>query len=106
MPHAPLADAGDAARPASAQPATPRSLQGSVEAHLRDYFRAHEGDLPAPGLYGRFLTIVEKPLIALTLRATGGNQLRAAELLGINRNTLRKKIGELGIEIDGAPDGA
>ena len=45
------------------------------------------------------LEMVEKPLIEAVLNRTGGNQLKAAEILGINRNTLRKKITDLGIEL-------
>jgi two-component system nitrogen regulation response regulator GlnG len=41
---------------------------------------------------------LEKPLIVQTLRATGGNQIKAAEILGLNRNTLRKKMRALGID--------
>lgn len=59
---------------------------------LETYFNQHKGILPAPGLYGRVLTEIERPLLFLTLRAVGGNQQKAARLLGINRNTLRKKI--------------
>jgi len=55
--------------------------------------------LPAAGLYDRVLREVERPLILLTLAATRGNQIRAAQLLGLNRNTLRKKIRELDIEV-------
>jgi two-component system nitrogen regulation response regulator GlnG len=82
----------------------PAALQGeslgeSVERHLRDYFAAHKNDLPASGLYDRVLREVERPLIELTLSATRGNQLRAAKLLGLNRNTLRKKIRDLDIEV-------
>ena len=77
------------------------TLQKNVEAHLRQYFAAHSEDhLPPPGLYDRILPLVEKPLIEMTLRATGGNQLKAAFVLGINRNTLRKKIIELGIDVE------
>ncbi len=75
------------------------SLGASVEAHLRAYFQLHGDALPPPGLYDRILREVELPLIALTLSATRGNQLRAADLLGINRNTLRKKIRELDIPV-------
>jgi two-component system nitrogen regulation response regulator GlnG len=79
----------------------PGTLEKDVEAHLRQYFAAHSGDHPPPpGLYGRILPLVEKPLIEMTLRATGGNQLKAAYVLGINRNTLRKKISELGINVE------
>ena len=75
------------------------SLGGSVQAHLERYFRRHGDVLPPPGLYDRILREIELPLIALTLSATRGNQLRAADLLGINRNTLRKKIRELDIQV-------
>ncbi len=74
-------------------------LSHSVKQHLQAYFRTHENGLPAAGLYERVLKEVERPLITLTLQATRGNQVRAADVLGINRNTLRKKIRELGISI-------
>ena len=59
----------------------------------------HGDALPPAGLYDRVIREVELPLIALTLAATRGNQLKAADLLGINRNTLRKKIRELDIPV-------
>lgn len=62
---------------------------------LEEYFDQHNGVLPAPGLYHRILAEVERPLLFLTLRAVSGNQQKAAEILGMNRNTLRKKIKEL-----------
>jgi len=71
----------------------------AVERHLRDYFAAHKDSLPAGGLYDRVLREVERPLITLTLTATRGNQIKASELLGLNRNTLRKKIRELDISV-------
>jgi two-component system nitrogen regulation response regulator GlnG len=74
-------------------------LAGAVERHLRSYFDAHRNDLPSAGLYDRVLREVEKPLIELSLTATGGNQIKAAQLLGLNRNTLRKKIRELDIQV-------
>jgi two-component system nitrogen regulation response regulator GlnG len=74
-------------------------LGAAVERHLRDYYAAHKETLPAAGLYDRVLREVERPLILLTLAATRGNQIRAAQLLGLNRNTLRKKIRELDIEV-------
>ncbi len=76
-----------------------QSLSDSVERQLRAYFSASHGSLPAPGLYARALREFEKPLITLSLEATGGNQIKAAALLGVNRNTLRKKIRELDIEV-------
>lgn len=74
-------------------------LAASVERHLRRYFDLHGNMLPPPGLYGRILREVEAPLIEIALEATSGNQAKCADLLGINRNTLRKKITELDIEV-------
>ncbi len=74
-------------------------LGAAIERHLAEYFAAHEGALPPPGLYDRFLRELERPLIEAILAATRGNQLRAAAVLGLNRNTLRKKIRDLDIEI-------
>src|SRR5436190_12635114 len=74
-------------------------LAAAVERHIKGYFAAHKGGLPAAGLYDRVLREVERPLIVLTLGATRGNQIRAAHLLGLNRNTLRKKIRELDIPV-------
>jgi two-component system nitrogen regulation response regulator GlnG len=71
----------------------------TAERHLRDYFSAHKGGLPPAGLYDRVLREIERPLIQLSLGATRGNQLKAAHLLGLNRNTLRKKIRDLDIDI-------
>jgi len=76
------------------------TLQDSINRHLKRYFDAHlPHDLPPAGLYSRLLREFEKPLIENCLSATRGNQIRAAELLGVNRNTLRKKIKELDIDI-------
>ncbi len=75
------------------------TLSASVARHLDRYFALHGGSLPPPGVYQRVLREVEVPLIEIVLDATGGNQVRAAELLGINRNTLRKKIADGGIEV-------
>ena len=75
------------------------SLGAAVERHLQEYFLAHQGALPAAGLYDRVLREIERPLIELSLAATRGNQIRAANLLGLNRNTLRKKIRDLDIEV-------
>ncbi len=74
-------------------------LAASVDRHLRRYFDLHGGQLPPPGLYQRILREVEGPLIEIALDATGGNQAKCADLLGINRNTLRKKITDLDIRV-------
>ena len=58
-----------------------------------------DGGLPPAGLYDRVLREIERPLIQLSLSATRGNQLKAAQLLGLNRNTLRKKVRELDIDV-------
>ncbi|MGH7088052.1 MAG: sigma 54-interacting transcriptional regulator, partial [Stellaceae bacterium] len=94
------AELGEATARESAWTANPgEGLGAAAERHLRDYFAAHNGGLPPAGLYDRVLREIERPLIELTLGATRGNQLRAAQLLGLNRNTLRKKIRELDIEV-------
>ena len=74
-------------------------LSASVARHLQRYFDLHGGMLPPAGLYGRILHEVEQPLIEIALDASGGNQAKCADLLGINRNTLRKKITELDIRV-------
>ena len=74
-------------------------LSASVAKHLRRYFDLHGGVLPPPGLHTRILREVETPLIEIALDATGGNQAKCADLLGINRNTLRKKITDLDIRV-------
>ncbi|MGK2286101.1 nitrogen regulation protein NR(I) [Pedomonas sp. V897] len=81
--------------------AVPHGGQGlaeSVEQHLARYFATFGQDLPPDGLYDRIIQEVERPLLLMALAATRGNQIRAAKLLGLNRNTLRKKLGELGID--------
>ena len=80
--------------PAEEAGADGNGLAQSMERHLRAYFSAHDGGFPASGLYERVLREVERPLLTLTLRATRGNQIKAADLLGLNRNTLRKKLRE------------
>jgi two-component system nitrogen regulation response regulator GlnG len=85
-----------------APPAPETSGEGlgkSVEQHLNAFFEAHGNGLPAAGLYDRVVREVERPLILLTLQATRGNQVKAAQVLGLNRNTLRKKIRELSIPV-------
>lgn len=87
-------------RPAVREPGEAPGPDGIGEAarrQLRRYFAAHGDSLPPSGLYDRILREVERPLLEETLRATAGNQLRAAQLLGLNRNTLRKKLLYLGL---------
>ena len=74
-------------------------LSQSVEKHLATYFSGFGDNLPPPGLYHRILREVEYPLISVALAATRGNQIKAAELLGVNRNTLRKKIRDLDVQV-------
>ena len=75
------------------------SLSMSVEQHLKNFFKLHKGKLPSSGLYSRIINEVERPLISICLNATKGNQIKASKLLGLNRNTLRKKIKELKIKV-------
>jgi len=84
---------------AAADGEEPDSLSAIVEQHLNRYFAEQNGRLPPPGLYDRILQEVERPLLSICLGATRGNQIRAAHLLGLNRNTLRKKIRDLGLEV-------
>jgi two-component system, NtrC family, nitrogen regulation response regulator GlnG len=94
------AELGDTPSPGDpAETPNGEGLAAAVERHIKGYFAAHKGGLPAAGLYDRVLREVERPLIVLTLGATRGNQIRAAHLLGLNRNTLRKKIRELDIPV-------
>jgi two-component system, NtrC family, nitrogen regulation response regulator GlnG len=74
-------------------------LSASVARHLKRYFDLHAGQLPPAGVYQRILREIELPLIEIALDATAGNQAKCADLLGINRNTLRKKISELDIRV-------
>lgn len=71
-----------------------------VENFLNAYFTAHEGLMPGNGLYDRVMQEVERPLLRTTLKLVNGNQKKAAIILGINRNTLRKKLTDLQIDID------
>lgn len=81
------------------EPQEAESLSSAVERHLKTYFNAHADSLPPSGLYDRILREIERPLIQMTLDVTNGNQIKSSEVLGLNRNTLRKKIRELDIAI-------
>ena len=63
-----------------------------VREAVEDYFKDLDGEEPSCAVYDMVMNCVEKPLIETVLHQAGGNQTRAAELLGLNRNTLRKKI--------------
>jgi two-component system nitrogen regulation response regulator GlnG len=77
----------------------PVSISQAVEENMRRYFAGFGDSLPPSGLYDRVLAEMEFPLILAALTATRGNQIKAADLLGLNRNTLRKKIRELGVTV-------
>ena len=79
------------------------SLSLSVEHHLSALFKEYGEQLPPPGLYHRILREIEYPLISAALAATRGNQIKAAELLGLNRNTLRKKVRDLDVRLMRTP---
>jgi two-component system nitrogen regulation response regulator GlnG len=88
-----------AERPAAPGAAGPMDVSMAVETHVGQLLREYEPNLPPAGLYQRVIDRVEAPLIAMALNACGGNQIKAADLLGLNRNTLRKKIRTHSIEI-------
>jgi two-component system nitrogen regulation response regulator GlnG len=69
------------------------SFEEMVRAKIRALLQRMEG-YPMEDLYDEVISRVERPLIELVLERTGNNQLKAAEILGLNRNTLRKKIAE------------
>jgi two-component system nitrogen regulation response regulator GlnG len=74
------------------------SLEEIIRYKLEDYFERTK-DVDLDNLYSLVIERIERPLIELTLKKTRGNQLKAAHILGINRNTLRKKISELRINL-------
>ena len=74
-----------------------QSLESIIEAKLRASLM-QEDIIEINDLYSMVLHQMERPLLRIILEKTGGNQLLAARILGINRNTLRKKMGILGIE--------
>ena len=92
-------DEGHEVSASSAQGGQTETLQEAVERHLSDYFAEFGAGLPPPGLYHRIIRDVEYPLLSAALAATRGNQIKAAELLGVNRNTLRKKLRDLDVRM-------
>jgi len=89
----------EAAAPADEGPRAPETLEQSVERHLAGFMSAHKDGMPIRDLYDRVLAEVERPLLKLALSATRGNQIKAAAMLGLNRNTLRKKLRELDLPV-------
>lgn len=78
-------------------PINENEISAHVRKAVRDYFKDLDGEEPLCAVYDMVMDCVEKPLLETVLHHAGGNQTRAAELLGLNRNTLRKKIQQHGI---------
>ena len=68
-----------------------------VRKAIKEYFKDLDGEEPCCGIYDMVMDCVEKPLLEMVLEHACGNQSRASEMLGINRNTLRKKMMQHGI---------
>jgi two-component system nitrogen regulation response regulator GlnG len=96
-----LAETGPSAPAESG--AAPKDLSEQVERYLAQYFASFGRELPPAGLYDSIIRQVEQPLLSAALAATRGNQIRAAELLGLNRNTLRSRIRALDIRVFRTP---
>ena len=82
---------------------SPQAISRFLEGHFARYFSEFGDALPPDGLYDRVMREVEVPLISAALSATVGNQLKAADLLGINRNTLRSKMRAHGLRAGRGP---
>jgi|GEM_PF-3693294 len=76
---------------------TQGGLSSIVETHLKEYFDAHKGTPLPSGLYDIIIGEIERPLLLTTLQMVKGNQKKAADILGINRNTLKRKLDQHGI---------
>jgi Fis family transcriptional regulator len=79
-------------------PMNENEMASYVRKALKAYFKDLDGEEPCSGMYDMVIQCAEKPLIEMVLEYAGGNQTRTAELLGINRNTLRKKMQLHGID--------
>ncbi|PWS36163.1 nitrogen regulation protein NR(I) [Falsiroseomonas bella] len=93
------AELAEATAPAEDAPRAPETLEQAVERHLGGFMAAHKDGMPVRDLYDRVLAEVERPLLRLALSATRGNQIKAAAMLGLNRNTLRKKLRDLDLPV-------
>jgi two-component system nitrogen regulation response regulator GlnG len=93
------AAAAELKRLSRTEAAAPQARAELIVALVQDYFASWGANLPAEGIHSPVIRDIEKPLIERALELTNGNQIRAAEILGVNRNTLRKKIRELRIEV-------
>jgi two-component system nitrogen regulation response regulator GlnG len=94
-----LAEAGPAEEAEYGSEAAPEPLARAVERHIRQFLAAQRDGMPMRDVYDRVIAEVERPLIQMTLASTRGNQIKAAAMLGLNRNTLRKKIRDLEIPV-------
>ena len=94
--HAELAEAENSPDGA---PRAQESLEQAVERHLKVFVAAHKDGIPVRDLHERVMAEVERPLLRLALSATRGNQIKAAAMLGLNRNTLRKKLRDLELPV-------
>jgi Fis family transcriptional regulator len=94
-PLQPRTQARSSAKAESAERESDLSL--TVRKMMKQYFKDLDGEKPS-GIYNMVVTCVEKPLLEVVMYHAQGNQTRAAELLGINRNTLRKKLLEHGLD--------
>ena len=76
-----------------------KTLGDAVQFHVQRYFDFHGAELPPPGVYHRILKEIEIPLLEIALFSSAGNQAKCADMLGLNRNTLLKKINEFDIAV-------
>jgi Fis family transcriptional regulator, factor for inversion stimulation protein len=79
------------------QDARDNELSLTVRKVMRQYFKDLDGEKPS-GIYDMVVAAVEKPMLEVVMFQAQGNQTRAAELLGLNRNTLRKKLQQHGLD--------